>query len=215
MFERTLKTLIAVGLVALYWQYIIFPSYATLERERIQLLSIESGLAQCGGDWDRTRLMLANERRFVTGNFSTLEGLAPAFARARDNLTAKFAAARAVASAEWSIVPGPTFVQDGAFVRWPFKLQIVAPFYDALRIFATLELTGQLMRVQSLRLQAAPAAAGAPSPSSGSAPDAAPPCVALTADVELQFLAAGSAPEPQPDAAVAPAANAAMAVPLR
>ena len=153
MLERILKVVLVLMLVVLYTQRIFFPALEEVREERRQLARLEMTVQTYrGGDMMVERKRLQIEQEMVRAGHAQLRNFLPKFDQARERLLAKFEPLRQGIPGFWEVKPAPTFVNDLDLVRWPVRVQFEGAFQKALQALASIEASGQLVRVGNVEL---------------------------------------------------------------
>jgi hypothetical protein len=147
--ERILKILVCLGLVGLYFKYLIVPMMMEFNADR-QLLAGARQAARNAPEQQHVQEALM--QKVAALGFEEISRLLPAFDQARSNLWAKVEAVKAEFDGKWELLPGPSFTTDGKIIRWPFTLRIEGTFSGVVSALAKIEGEGQVVRVRSLKV---------------------------------------------------------------
>ncbi|HNV71785.1 MAG TPA: hypothetical protein PKO06_18920 [Candidatus Ozemobacteraceae bacterium] len=156
MLEKTLKVVLGLMLMVLYLQRVVMPGIDDLRRERQQLAALQASVSRFRGGEQRERARMGMQQAMMRDHMTQLGRLIPGFDETRTSLQAKFEAIKTAVPGIWSVKPAPSFTDDAAVVRWPFKVVFDGELPAALKAISLIENSGQLARISNLQFSAQP-----------------------------------------------------------
>lgn len=155
MFERVLKTLLAVMLMVFFMHHVVSPFVEKTRNDRARLGEVKGALEHMAENrQNQSRKMLEMEKQMIDAYFSQLNQLIPEFDASRVTAIASIEKLRDEFAGDWEIVPGTQVIGDGFMVRWPVKISYKGSYAAAMSVLSRLEHSMSLNRIQTVDMKA-------------------------------------------------------------
>lgn len=151
MFERTLKTILAIMLIVLFMQKIAQPSINEAIEARSRLANMRASMQHITtADPVKTRNFLKTEQQMIETWFTELDKVLPDYQTTRVNAVRNLESLREKHSGIWQIIPSTQPVTEESLVRWPVKITYESDFASILQVIRSIETDISMNRILSV-----------------------------------------------------------------
>lgn len=155
MFEKTLKTILAIMLIVLFMQKIAQPSINDALDAKNRLANMRASMQHITTtDPIKTRNFMKTEQQMIQTWFAEIDKVLPDYQATRVNAISNLEALREKHIGIWQIAPNTQPLIEESLVRWPVRITYESDFASVLRVIQSIENDVSMSRILSVDMAA-------------------------------------------------------------
>lgn len=155
MFEKTLKTILAIMLIVLFMQKIAQPSINDAIDAKNRLANMRAAMQHISSsDPVRTRNFMKTEQQMIQTWFTEIDKVLPDYQATRVNAISNLESLREKHSGIWQIAPNTQPLIEESLVRWPVRITYESDFASVLQVIQSIENDVSMSRILSVDMAA-------------------------------------------------------------